>query len=292
MNENVVPITAKPNSPYFTTGREKIFRSNKDYVGHDVIYREDDNLQLGVVSKDYSVISHREAIQPVEDALNLLGLKHRFDFKLDRGGAKMFARAHMIDAEFDPASVTGIPNTAFNGKTNQDIFTPMIRVQNAYDKSRPFAVDFGVLRLWCLNGAVVYHNIERTTIKHIGDVNLDKIGDFIHRNIAATIKGMSDFYVKANQTSGHDILQQLIISQEISERIKKLTVLELSGFGKATYSMTGEKRKTQKLESFEPSEEFSMYLLYNLLTKISSHESRSGAMREGTDNQIAKLFEV
>jgi len=280
------------NSPYFTTGREKIFRSNQDYVGHDVIYRNDNNLQLGVVSKGYTVISHQEAIQPVEDALNQLGMKHKFDFKLDRGGAKMFARAYMIDAEFDPATVTGIPNTAFDGKTNQDIFTPMLRVQNAYDKSRPFAVDFGVMRLWCLNGAKVYHNIDRITIKHIGDVNLEKIGDFINRNIAATIEGMTDFYVRANETSGHDILQQLIISTEISERIKKLAVLQLSGFGHATYSETGKIRKTQKLESFVPSEEFSLYLLYNVLTRISSHESRSGAMREDTDNQIAKLFEV
>ena len=280
------------SNPFFATGRERLLRSNEEYSGYDVIHRLDDNKQIGVVSKDYKVVTHREAIAPIEEALNKLGLRHGFVYELDGDGAKMFATARMLDGQFDPAALTGIKNTALDGERHSDIFQPTIKVGNAYNRSHAITVDFGLLRLWCKNGSRKYDGVDKISIKHIGNIDLDEIGSFVRKNMEASIKGMIEFYVKANKESGHNFMKMLIDAKGVSQRVKKLAVAELSGYGTPVFEETGEKRISQKVVDFKPTEDFSSYLLYNVLTSISSHESRSASMKAATETSIAKLFGV
>lgn len=56
-------------NPFFSVKREKLFRKNGIYTGYDSLYRRDNMTQLAVVSRDYQLVRHNDAVHFIRSTL-------------------------------------------------------------------------------------------------------------------------------------------------------------------------------------------------------------------------------
>lgn len=277
--------------PYFEVGREKLNRLNGEYTKHDVIHRLDNNEQLSVVTKDYRIITHQEAMEPVVDALTHLGMDFQPKHELAKNGAKLFTTIHLPGYHFDPARNTGVPNTALDGDQNTDQYAPTLILENAYDKTSGFNLTFGMFRFVCSNGMRIGKTIGEVKYRHFGNVDISSVEQFVSNNITGSIESINNLYIMGNTTWGTTLLDQFIMMEAISERYKKLLTDKLSPFGSPIMSEQKDKERP-KVIGFEVKERFTEYLLYNALTSIATHNTKSPMARVALDKTIANMFGV
>jgi hypothetical protein len=278
-------------NPFFSVGREKLYRSSGEYVKNDLIYREDTGEQLAVVSNRFNIIHHRDAIAPVERALNKLGMVANYKHSLANKGAKLFTNVTLPQYEFDPAKKLATENTAFDGQPGNDKYRPMLIVENAYDKTSSYSISFGMYRMVCSNGVRIGHQISKLSIKHFGDrYDIPEIESFVANNLYKSIEGMEDLYVRTNVLPGDDFLQKFIALQAVSEKYKKIVMAELAGVVRPVYNFVEDKRP--QIVGFEKTKEFSAYLLFNVLTQISSHNTKSPLTRANMETVISGLYNL
>ena len=63
-------------NPNFKVIREELYRNDKTDIMHDVVYREDDGSQISIVSRDYQLVPHEDAINFIARSLNDLNIKN------------------------------------------------------------------------------------------------------------------------------------------------------------------------------------------------------------------------
>jgi hypothetical protein len=278
------------SNPFFGVNRESLYRTDNTPVQHDALYRADNGQQLSVVSRKFNLITHQEAVQPVENVLNKMQIQGSYKYELDKNGARLFAKITLPEYKFDPAVDMAVKNTA-DGNPESDTYAPMLIVENAYDRGKSYNLSFGMYRFVCSNGVRIGKMIQKLSIRHFGDkYQLPEIEDFVADNLHKSIQGVKTLYAKTNKLDGKDVLLDLIASDVIAERYKKMLMLELAGIVEPVYQK--EDGKHPKIVDFTVSQEFTAYALFNLLTAISTHQTRSAITRANMEASIARFFKL
>jgi len=158
----VVDKREAEKAPYdFEVKREKLTIHGID-TGKDAIYRADAKVCLGVVSRDYKMVTHQEAAKTAYEAMKGFGKFSTLRHHLTQGGARVYI-------EFKAEKQYNI-GKIFDGK--DDIVNPMFVLNNSYDGTKQCGFEFAVYRLVCKNGLRVPQKVFISLHKHTQDLNL------------------------------------------------------------------------------------------------------------------------
>lgn len=279
-------------SPFFTVKREKLYRANKKYTGYDVLFRADDETQLGVVSKQYKVITHREAVDVVNKALDKVEIKKRENkSEISYSGARLFHKVYFPDYKVDLEKETGVKGTALDsGSRVGELIKPGIDILNSYNGTSGFRIEYRVHRVWCDNGATVKQLVDVINVKHSGEINYNFIGDRIIEQLQATLDGVKKSYVSMNQSDGFDLFQKIMITDAWFSNRYNQFVFDMLGDKVDVEWEADEETGVLYPVGAKKKEEFSQYLLWCVLTDVISHKVHSAQHRHSLDGKVAKLF--
>ena len=186
-----------------------IAETNKIIEGKQAIVRQDNDTVLGIVSKDYRLIKHGDAMS--SPALTLL--KEGYDVQecyQIKNGAKAVIEMRTTDIT----------------KINGEDYKLRLFILNSYDGSTSLKMQFGLFRLTCLNGCgyIIKDSEEVRSITHIGE---DKLFD---KEIVLNFVKNQERYVKSYE----EIIAKLGDYKVGDEEHAKKILEEMKYFGKRT----------------------------------------------------------
>lgn len=154
----------------FSVDREELINAKGIDTGYDTIYKRKGGATLGVVSRDYHMITHRQAITQVMDILEKKKLPKIKPLRLQttHDGSRMYAE-FILNRKSD----LGIP-TVSNTKVG-DMISPGFMITNSYDRSLRFGTESFIYRLVCSNGMVVQDKLFSERKRHTKALNLDSM---------------------------------------------------------------------------------------------------------------------
>jgi len=274
----------RKDSPFFSVKREKLYRKDRTDTRHDALYRKDDRSQLSVVSRDYKLITHRQVVDFVHHTLRDLDIKYKVNrSEIASNGAKMF---HVIKFRGN--------STALDAK-KKDECIPTITVKNSYDKSTGCDIDYGGYRLVCSNGLVVGVSIEKIHVIHFGkeDVNEQFLvfRDKLVKGIVRTVEGLKVNFERLNHESGKSYFEKMLFLETFAKKYREEMVARMFPFVNVEYEKNEETGREEPA-GFKLKQEFSAYLLYCILTEISTHKAATVLAKHRMERLIADQFEV
>lgn len=262
----------------FPIEREPLLRGDGVDTRYDALYRADTGSQISVVSRDYQLITHEQAMDSVYGLLDAMGETHE-DFRIatTNQGKRLFAEVKLPDRKFD---VSG------------DGIMPSVIVENSLDKTKSFVARFGAYRLVCSNGAIVGTKVVNIALSHYKEnINMDKVLYAIEQGIN---HGQEFFVTKAREMidapAGEDLLQHFI-EDEAFPVLFRYSVAQymaeqrLADFG---YKRTSNISKPVEVEGVRS--DLTKYVFWNVLTAVATHHVQSQRTRIAVDQAIARRF--
>lgn len=152
----------------FPVQREALVNAAGKETGYDSIYRIDTGMNLGVVSQDYNLVTHKEAVDQVLEAL----AKKRFpkvEFVSEQtthNGAHMFA-TFKVNRKFDIGQAVKSQNLKVG-----DYISPGFSVVNSYDRMIKYSMELFVYRLACLNGMIISEELFHYSKRHTNSLDI------------------------------------------------------------------------------------------------------------------------
>lgn len=257
----------------FSVKRERLYRSDGNYTGKDVIFRDDGKevKQLGFVDKNYQLVEHRDVMGFTGKVLEEIGGPYEMKSFVWNGGARMRTDIRFPEREF---------------KVNGDSFHPALMVHNSYDAKQSFKWMFGLYRLVCENGMYIMKKGMQCRIIHKFDnVDLKKIGQDTSERLVALSDAGKSIYQKLLGADVNPYFVTFLAERYVTDRYKKMA-LEMA----AKKGVIVERDENGKVQSISEDQGFTAYDLWNILTFIATHRTREGTVKEKMDNAIARVF--
>ncbi len=131
------------------------------------IVRTDTDTVLGLVGRNYKVLSHSEALDPIVDALHRRGVETFKRVALTQGGARMFANIYFPGPEMNLANRTteGVRDNCWPG----------ITVINSLDGTLKYSLEATIFRLACTNGMRIPTAIASMKATHSKNRDYDRM---------------------------------------------------------------------------------------------------------------------
>jgi len=156
----------------------------KNIVNRRAVVRQDTGAVLGILSDNYTLLSHADVINNFRKALGAYDYEERI--QVAKGGAHLFAtyKLNAIKVEV----------------RKDDIVSLQFVVKNSYDGSSTLQIMLGAYRLVCSNGMIVGKSFFNFSQKHVGGSNdikietiQEKIGNLIgqFQNVLPKLQEMS-----------------------------------------------------------------------------------------------------
>lgn len=154
----------------FKVEREPIMNPKGFDTGFDTIYKKNDGLNLGVVSRDYKLITHEEALTRVITLLEKKKLPKIKPVRLQmtHDGSRMYA-------EFRLNKKSDIGITPVSNHKVGDMIAPGFMITNSYDRSLKLSTKSYIYRLVCSNGMVAQESLFSERKRHTKGLNLDSV---------------------------------------------------------------------------------------------------------------------
>lgn len=240
----------------FDVAKEPIAIANTGKVIEDrfAITREDTHAVLGIVSKDYRIIKHGDAMAAPAKILMDEGYEINSSYQSDFGSKAIL--------ELRSKDIT---------KINDDNYKTRLYLLNSYDGSTSLRIEFGLFRLVCLNGAG--YNAKDKDVTSIAHIGTDKLFD---KDIVLKFLSVRASYVKsfgeiASKLGGYKI--------ENEEQAAK--ILEELELGKRTVKNVIDEWKKEM--NYSPT----LYGLYNGITSLWTRKIEKPDKKEkGVGNRV------
>jgi len=113
---------------------------------------------LGVVGKDYKVVTNEELFGTMLDSLNKLGLDHVETYR--DHGSRSYMDISLPSINYDRPAKIG------------DITECRLTLQNSFDGSLRAGIKLAAQRLWCTNGCTSGEDMAKVMKKHTSDINV------------------------------------------------------------------------------------------------------------------------
>jgi len=132
--------------------------------GYKAIVDADTGKVFSIVSKDYKIITHQQAIEQIESIISKNADLGSYDVKVNfyNDGGRM--RCTFTFPKIAAEIVKG------------DVVNLQLHLSNSYDVTWPFTVILGALRLVCTNGLVVGKKVLQIKKRHVYELNNLNIG--------------------------------------------------------------------------------------------------------------------
>ncbi len=264
----------------FPVVREKLTRSDGEDTGYDTIFRPDTGDNLGVVSRKYQMLTHADAVGFTLDILNRMELPHdEPTVKLIGNGKRMVSSIKFPEMRFNPTE-------GMKGFDKTEDFDPVMKTWNSYDGSKQYSFIYGVEKLICTNGAVVFRKAQTISLRHVSkNINFEKIAPMIETSLRNTIGATKSQVKKLEEEDGFPYLR-LLMAEEIIAGVYKRAIIE--ALGDCIETVKDERGRIIKFE--EGVNPFTAYALWNIATNVASHQVKSAGIQSDIDDVIAKRF--
>jgi len=257
----------------FPIVRENLPNSVGKDTGFDAIYRKDSGVNLGVVSKEYKLITHKDAINSVVRELE----KRKFPpVKLisestTNNGSRLFATFCLEEEK--KVAVT------LKGRKVGDLISPGFTIINSYDRTIKFDLRSYVLRLVCLNGMMVTEDIFHLRKRHLSSLDLPDMVD----RFAESFTRFDELIVPAVSRMSQRNVTPKILETELNSvpgwlQDESMEYLEKEGF----ISMIGEGEDGPEIEI---AEETNRWDLLNAFSFVLTHSQSSTPERKMEINE-------
>ncbi len=256
----------------FEIVREELHRGRGEDTNYDVIYRADSGEQMGVVTRQYQLITHKEAVDFVLETLDAK--------KIAVGESKinLIGKGKRMDCEIH------LPGMRFAVRQG-DEFDPKIVLRNGYDGWTSFGITTGVYRLVCLNGATVFVKDSDARLKHFyKSVDFKALKEPLISSVQAIASTMMKGYEKLQRCEGGSHLQIILKEPTIATKYKDKMLEDLSDY------IQVKKDEKGKILDVIALKFFSAYVLWNILTAIITHQIKSIQTRRDMSAIVARLF--
>lgn len=237
----------------FPVEAQDVFRQEVNKIeGFKAIVRPDSGKVLGMVRKNYTLVPHRQALEPV---INRLG-QEGWDVNtvtLERQGAKAFIE--MINK-----------NNLVPVKVN-DLVAKRLTLLNSYDGSTSIRFEIGSFRLVCLNGLVRPSGQFATmSFRHTAEV-LENISE-ASIMFDTQFKSMIEDYMRLNEKMVDSEIAEVVINEAVGKRkLDHIKTLWAHGQG-----------SDGRLNAWN---------LYNAITQYLTHEFKGGTETRDYKSRVA-----
>jgi len=154
----------------FPVEREESLNSQGFDTGFDNVFNASTGVNLGVVSREYKLVTHKEAIFNVVDTFKKNGLPgiEPVNVRMSGQGARMYA-----EFRFKQEMELGIH--AVEDPKVGDIIAPGFKITNSYDRSIKYEISAYILRLICTNGATVNDMLYSERKRHSKNLDIQQM---------------------------------------------------------------------------------------------------------------------
>jgi len=232
---------------------------------------------LGMVKQDiYKIVTHKEAVEPIEQALSSVGGFGFQSLRVINGGAVMFAE--YVDTGDRKVDVTG----------DGDFVVPTIKVINSYNKQYRLSYTLGGFRLVCSNGLKVFKIGEQIKNFHMGKVDPIKMAVEIDNALRSFMEEGYAFYRQMGSTIAKmEIVKQILTDRYITAKFKLEVVKQLAmdGYIDPVENID----EAMAIDNFK--KKISLWLLYNVFTYVLTHAGIRVDRVEKYSNHIKRCFE-
>ncbi|MDE0042084.1 MAG: DUF932 domain-containing protein [Candidatus Poribacteria bacterium] len=232
-----------------------------------VIVNIESGKPLGVVSKDYKLITNKEAVEMGKQCCaELFGSNGAANIKVFRVDAPSTASYCHIDLVH-----RGYVMNLLGGEEQSDIYIPYVRVTNSYNKSRALRFDIGFCREICFNGAI----FGAETVTFVYNHTKHQLNNSVRFNLQKEKVGklIEDFESHINKLKNYDIpraqafdLLRFLFKIEDEHEINFESEKEDRGEYEALLGILD-----QKLSKYIDELGENGYALFNAVTDIASH---------------------
>jgi len=262
----------------FNVGRDKLYRADGVDTGYDALFNEDNGHQISVVSRDYQLITHAEAVDRMHSIFDSMGETVE-DKKIHvmNNGRKLFTELQMKDHEFD---VVG------------DSYSPTIIMENSLDKTKSFKVRFGLFRFVCSNGAIwAVNEAEKIDMPHfLNNVDFETIGDKIRINLDSLITQFSNDY---RNMATKNLTEKMLVDFLKDEKFPIFFRIEVANMLIEEQLAEFEWEKVSNFEkpvNISRMDAFNMCVWWNVLTNVATHKIQSTKKQIALSQQISKYI--
>lgn len=261
------------NEHDFEVVREPLPLSDGIDTMHDAIVRADNRTVMGVVSRDYQLVKHVEAIDFVRSMFPAETYKTQEKIVSYAGGKRLdytltlpTMRALVVGEEFDP----------------------MITVRNSYDLSSSFSLWFGVKKLSCENGAYVTKRAYAVRLNHAyHNIEFDRIRQPVLTKLETVVSRLSDRLSQMGTKDGLAYLVPFIFESVVATKYKEAVLAVEEMRGKIEVVRDDQDRITE----IKPTRDLlTAYVVWNALTFVATHKVEAMQVRRDIDAEIARLF--
>jgi len=161
----------------FPVEREKLVTPSGIDSMHDCIVRMDNQAPVGLVSRDYKMVTHTEAVEAVLEEMEKrrLGNVRPTTMTTSKGGSRMFAsfvfgEESKVGTLIDPDSHLKI----------DDLVSPGFTILNSYDRTMRFFLKSFISRLVCINGLMIAEELFLRSHRHVQSLDVkEMVDDFL-----------------------------------------------------------------------------------------------------------------
>jgi len=228
--------------------------------GYKAIVDSNTGKVFSIVSQDYRIISHEQAIEQIESVINKNDNLGKYDTEIDlyNGGGRMRCTFTFpgISAEIDKGDAVNL----------------QLHLFNSYDLAWSFLIILGAFRLVCMNGLVIGDTIFHIKKRHVYE--LDNLN--IRKNIATatkrfkkqTEKWINLTHIPLHPTTYERIMKSMQLGKNATKEIQKRINHDASGYNNDNFPV------------------ISLWAYYNVLTWYISHKAVSLNHRVEMENRL------
>ena len=227
-----------------------------------IVNKDEPDQIFSIMTSRYKIVNHSEALQLADEAIARnpeFGESAKKIFLLNEGG-KMEVKYTFPEVDVD-----------IDGRG--DIVNPQLIIRNSYDGGWKFGIMLGAFRIICSNGLVVGKKIYMLKQFHYENLLLE--------NIAVELeKAMHNFSIQTK--IWEKWVDRITTKDEFDDVITKLNPSQ-----KESAHIIEEVGKEENLRKGQ----LTLWMLYNIITAMITHQSRSQQKRILMEDKARKAFD-
>lgn len=257
-----------------------VTEQNQSKTKLSMLYREDYNTQLGLISEKRPIIPHAEAMSWLVDQFTASGVPFKLRESVVTPKGDLY-QEYLFDKPI--------------GTPDSTDMSALISAKFSY-VAKPIDITFGTYRFICDNGAIVSNTVGRISVsaRELGELLKTSLQGEIGQKFDHLMAAV-DKYAALNGVSLSASLPNFLKDKLVPLIMKKLVLKLLEEEGNITIG--AEKLVKEELEAptdalYQVVKEGTAWNLYNAATNVTTHKARSVVARQFWSNRVSNFFKV
>lgn len=278
--DGLVLADVKKEISFDVTSDDAITQDNRLDINRKMLLRSDNNTPIGLVNKKRGILQYGQIMDWVTNELTNTGVDFKLrDSKLDKH-ANLY-QEYLLDSD--------------HKGPDGELISPLMLLRASYT-GMPLLIEWGTYRFVCSNGVKVGQTLESLRVRPSqldGLLDTSIVGDIQVR--MDRFAQVLDKYKDLESQKYDPLIAQMLLERYIPMLMKKHVMAQLAEDG--NIELTVDKLKGEHLNGavdalYTVLQEQTAWYLYNVMTSIATHDSRTVNGRIWGYHAISKFFGV